>query len=52
MNPVPVTVNVKVALPALVKAGEMPLTTGAGFATSTTWLTEFEVLPVKLVSPP
>jgi hypothetical protein len=52
MNPVPVTVSVNVAPPALVNAGEMLLMTGAGFATSTTWLTEFEVLPVKLVSPP
>jgi hypothetical protein len=48
-----VTVSVKAAPPALTNPGEMPLMTGAGFGTwFTTWLIEFEVLPVKLVSPP
>jgi hypothetical protein len=51
-NPDPVTVSVKAAPPAFVNAGEMPLRIGAGYTTSTTWPTEFEVLPLKLVSPP
>jgi hypothetical protein len=52
VNPVPVTVSVKAAPLALVNAGEIPLISGVGFGTTTTWLTEFEELPMKFESPP
>jgi hypothetical protein len=45
------TVSVKAAPPALAKDGVIPLVSGTGFGTSTSWLTAFEVLPVKFVSP-
>jgi hypothetical protein len=53
MNPVPLTVRVKAAPPALVNAGEMLPATGAGFAGSafTTWLKELDVLAAKFESP-
>jgi hypothetical protein len=48
-----VTVSVKAAPPALANPGEIPLATGTGAEAPalTTWLTEFDVLPVKFVSP-
>jgi len=46
-------VSVKAAPPALANAGDVLLIIGAGFsAVFTTWLTVFDVLPVKFVSPP